>query len=1078
MTDMSVALWVRNVLARIPAMFLTVVLASAFGWYVAYGGSPRVGGPFFESLLPLVYTVPAVGLAYYGLMRGQAPKAAQVADSLRDKEWRQFSRLASWGIVFLVLSVGTGLRYSSSSFTVAADSPTRLAAWIMVVSSLVGASALVQSLAVYRRGLDPRRLALRLRDDFQAAAITDVRRSTQRADDLLSMALLAAEQGRVADFVEFVKALASLHLTDAVPSNDPDPLSEMVDELLLRIAESVSNRADLFDRTADAVIGRLDRADGAAGIAKRVPAFFNRVRGSGAEVADSLARLINKSVNSAAEGFWRSILSESIMQGVEEEVWKAVSDAVAVDWKNNSTRMDEDDLAAVVSESLASANIGPGASVGRLVQLLLTMNQQRPIESHDVTKILASNFRLIADAVPTELSVGIFEMVLIGKWDDAAWALRRYDQLLAPDVRLICHLELHLAAVARVSSADATRHFLAASDFNLQLHACKAILSRRSGDASGVNPPENVLLRLVRLFSTQSLGHVPVIAQFIEERLQGYGLAPLHSEVSPQDWKNLSLGLGFSEPQQDNRRIRMVAPAGEVATLENPLERQGSLDQVVSALEQIVDSFEGSLEAWDSTDSSLPPNVAPGWDVCLLLLLEIYRTHDLDVRVAVHMSRLLVHFERFKTFYDSLSEKTRRALPKYAEDLLPKLLEPEDFSPLRFSRALESGTISILVGSALQASERRQSSNIAYDMDRCADRIVRGVLQPQAHVETDPPFLGEVLFNGLTNSLSRFSPRAPDESQEPDSRKGRSDLCSRLLTSMQFPTGDRLSDEQEFQAWSHLLIAYMDSTPPSTAKGKARTKQALIRTAVVLDAIDQHVELEGSESSSIEPVLLLRGELQSALQSWLAQGRDVDNRRKLLGRALHVRTDADLPSDGGEQDRYRIDKLLARELSQAGIGVMPAVTGGLQQMWRGSDDDLLAWICGWIRPPTGMPSEPDDAEIAARATISFLDGFATAADIGEGPRRALLVGLTHHFASQASGRVLFDHLPRRLEQELLVKVLRVLLDAGSSSNRIRSQSKEFEAIRSAYEHLRDLSQGDPHKIEEIRKQFDELARSQ
>jgi hypothetical protein len=197
-----------QVLRARPVVWRTLQLASALIVAVVVArlvarGAPTINGTLFESLLTLVYTAPAIGLAFYGLTKNQAPKSAQIADGLKDRVSQLLAALAVLAAAALLVAVTTGLRYSGSRPISSPDDPLRDAAFLMVFASLIGVYAILLALVLYRRGLDSTNLAVRLRDDHLEALRTDLSRAQQRADELEHLALLSADQGRVADFVVF-----------------------------------------------------------------------------------------------------------------------------------------------------------------------------------------------------------------------------------------------------------------------------------------------------------------------------------------------------------------------------------------------------------------------------------------------------------------------------------------------------------------------------------------------------------------------------------------------------------------------------------------------------------------------------------------------------------------------------------------------------------------------------------------------------------------------------------------------------------------------------------------------------------
>ena len=1038
--------------------------------------APRVGGPLFESLLTLVYTAPTVGLAFYGLTRGQTPKAAQIADKLADRVRWQSMAFAAAAVTTLLFAVTTGLRFASSQPTSAVDSPVRDAALRMVASTLIGVYAIVRSLIIYRQGLEPKVLARRLHDDYVSALREDpgrgVRRAVwsasagradQRAEELKNLALFAAAEGRVADFGVFIESLASLRPPRGVAAEVAQALRDDVDELVVLVAENVVHRADLFDKSVDALVQRLALGEGPGGIPERVPRLFIRTLDSSAPVVAPVIRLLEKSWRIAGEAFWRQILVESISRGTDGEAWKAVRNAVANDWKISSTRISDDDLTGVVNDSLMSASMRPVTdSVVRLVDLLITINEQRPISSR-VAKTLAGNFSLIAGAVPTESTLSIFGMLLVER-SNAAWALSRFAQQLSPEVHLTCHLELALGRSETAPSGAATQHYLGNHELALQIQACKTILRKRR-DAEG-----DVLWELIRLFQTQSLGHVPVIALLEESSVQGLGVSDASPSVLLQSVTRRSLRPGFSQEQESLWSVDAES-AGRAKTR---VDRKARADQIVAALEQLVERFEEAVESCDATTSPIPYAVVQGWDACLFLLLEIYSAHDWDERFATLIRRLIAGFRDFERLYVSLPPESPELLKKYAQQILPELL-PDDaktFIHVRFSRAVECGIVALLVGSLTRPGKNQTTEAIANDRRRYADAVVIGVGQPQTRILQTPVFLSECLGLDLAVVLDKH--RSDKEYAPP--REGRIDLCISLFESMTFPSMDGLSGEHVVRAWSSLLITYFDTNPVSGRKAK-RARKALVRAAVLLDAFEKGFGVDAdaiaSEGTLDQPTSVLRARLGESLQSWLAAGRESPVLRRALGWSLHSNTDEHMPRDRFEQDRYRFHRIIAKELTAARIGVLPFVDASSPS--NRADSDFLAITCRWIRPPAGVPPTEEDAEVAAAAMITSLDAALSSGELNPEQRNALLKGIREHYASHNSaGGALYDRLKPASERGLLLSVLRVLVDPARPLRDLRPAITDLEAITRAYERLQGPLKCDPMVLDPVYRGLREL----
>lgn len=1034
--------WMRVPLAS-PVVRRTLEISSALLVIVVVArlvsrGAPTINGTLFESLLTLVYTAPAVGLAFYGLTKNQAPKSAQIADGLKDRMFRLIAGLTYLAAATLLVAVTTGLRHAGSGPISSPDASLRDAAFLMVLTSLLGVYAILRALVLYRKGLDSSHLAVRLRDDHLEALRTDLSRAQQRADDLAHLASLSADQGRVADFVVFTETLGDLAPPPDCPKGTATRIRDHVDGLVLHLAEYAVHRADLFDTAVTAVLKRLNHDVPSASIPDRVPNLFIRTLDSDAPVVDSVVRLVDHAWQDGGEGFWREIIAASVAVGVDNRVWETVRADVASDWEMSARRISDEDLTAVINDSLLSTSARMTAdSVKRLVDLLVTMHAHRPITAR-VAKTLAGSFGVIASAVSADSALDVFD-ILKPHRSDAAWALSRFNQELAPEIRLLCHIELGLHRAGRPPSADTTRNFLVGQELPLLLHACRTILRRRAA------PEADTLRQLHRLFRTQSLGHIPVVAHLGNIVTQGLAADTMGSDNTLQSVEaSVSLAPGFSQPPESLSQ----SMNGEHSSFGGGSERIALTDQAVALLEQVVDGVEENLDARESGKLDFPR----GWDACLLVILEAYRTHDYDVRFARLFRRLIERFPSFEVLWESFPNEMAGFFVEHADLLIKDVLpsDDEDFSAKRFARTMESGMLAACIGSVTLSGKDMNSAVKLDERSRFARAVVKAINQPQISVHEKPLFLAEVLGDELA---STFLPYPTDDYETP--RQGKIEFCSQLLQSMKLPRMAELSTEQEIRKWSVLLSEYFATNPPSEA-GKERSREAFVRAAVILDAAEMHFpeQLERERRDSSGEVGAVHARLQDALQSWLRIGAKSPATRRYLSLEVHKSNDDFMPGNHLESDRYRFRRIIARELIDAGIGVAPKLEPG--KKWPETSDDLLATMSRWIHPPTGTSSSGEDADLAARGIITYLNATHSE-DLNEEQRTSIRAGLTNHYSSNRAERtMLFDQLEPSRERELLLSVLRALIGATGPPTTWRPNPRERGAMDHAFKRLQHL----------------------
>jgi hypothetical protein len=1039
--DFAVARPKLALVAEACGVLFVACLVVAPTWF-----SGQIGGTLFESLLTLVYTAPAVGLAFYGLTRNQSQKAAQVTDGLEDRTSRLFIGFSATATTALLVAVAQGLQFVSVRTSVAPSDSVRTAALVMVASVTVGVYAIVRALVIYRAGLQPESLAGRLRDDFVRAAVSgNADAAKQRAEDLRNLALLSAEEGRVANFEVFINQLGALRPPDGVQANAADDMRKVLDDLLLVVAERVVDRGDLFALVVKAVLKREEKSKT---IADRIPNLFVNTLSSEAALGGVVVELIDSLKEVADEGFWRRILLEAILRGVDRSIWTAIRDGAANDWGACSARMRDEDLTTAVSDVLAAGSAGPiSEAVSRLVDLLVAMNAKRPITPR-VAKVLASGFKYIADAVPAESALDVFAMLLSDR-ADAGWALRRFDLELEPEVRLLCNLQLALGRPRRSTSADGVRHVLTDQELPLQLRACKTIL-RRAGDHR-----RTILLQLFQLFRAHSLGYVPVIARLLDDAARqdaDYGTAG--REAAVELGGVLELKPGFSRlTERPWASDGTNADPGELRS-----ERKHRADQILAAVEAIVDRYEEELESVDKNARVIPDDVARGWDECLLLLLEVYADHDLDARFAALVGRMVEAVGSFEKLQAWLTADARRYLSAHADGLVWRVL-PQDANSMpihtTFSTALETGTAGLIVGALTRVP---RASSTSQERARFAEAIVLGVDQPQVRVTSCPLLLAEVLGRELAVALGKRHSAGSGVARE-----GMREFVNRLLESMVPPDMNRVPDDKDVKVWVSLLISYFATNPPSEG-GKTRTLDAFVNALLFLNAIDARPDESGPPVDGEE--------LRHALRSWLSKGRESIAATRVLGRAPNNLGERAILRDLSVQDRHRVGLRMARELIDCGIGVVPVQSdagGG-----RGSDDDLLLLVSRWIDPPRGVRPSPEEAHLAAEASIAFTSGVLELGHSDSKAAKAYLVALVRHFSRPVTRqRPLFDQLENRMKRRLLLAVMRFLLSAFAAGVLRRPSAMQMTAMRAAFRALQELSE-DAIVLEPIWRGLDAL----